>query len=75
MKPTIRDLTLDECEALVAKHPKAKRIAIVNFCSSMGGQTAMEASLNLGSDQQAYRWNDETRYAIKEGIRLAEKSL
>lgn len=48
-----------------------KKIAVENFlCSLSSEDTAMGASINLGSDARAYGWNAATVAAIKKGIKL-----
>lgn len=69
----MRSLTTSEIETILFKNPKAKRIAVLNFLSTIGNNdTALGASMNLGSDAQVYQWNAQTVRAIKQGIELAK---
>ena len=55
---------LEYVDLAMAKFPKAKRIAVMNF--SIGyNEMSMEASMNLDMDAQMYRWNSDTVKAIK----------
>lgn len=45
-----------------------KKIAVLNFLSTLGNMTQQEAMGNLEYDAFLYRWNDETKAAIWTGI-------
>lgn len=72
IKMVLRNLTEAELATLTA-NPKVRRIAVENFCGSMGGLTAAEAGMNLSADAASYKWNAPTRAAIERGIRMGAK--
>ena len=53
----------------LASKPKVKRIAVVNFLSSVSAnESKLYADMNLSADARSYKWNAETVRAIKTGI-------
>lgn len=70
----LRDLTGAEVEKF-ASLPKVKRIAVENFLSSLKGMSQYEAEMNLAMDAKSYKWSRETVKAIKDGIKLAARSV
>jgi len=70
----LRKLDNDEIERLANK-PGVKKIAVENFLMTVdNNDNAMYAGMNLGEDAKSYKWNAATVSAIKEGIRLADRS-
>jgi hypothetical protein len=66
-----RKLTNQEIDAL-ASRPSVRRIAVENFLISVDlEQPFEEHMLNAGNDAVSYGWNEATRYAIEDGLRLA----
>jgi hypothetical protein len=47
------------------KYPKAKKIAVENFCMSYD-KLDVVASINLQQDAKLYKWNNDTINAIKD---------
>jgi len=70
----LRKLDNDEIERLANK-PGVRKIAVENFLMTVdNNDNAMYANMNLGEDAKSYKWNAATVSAIKEGIRLADRS-
>jgi hypothetical protein len=69
----MRTLTIEEIREL-ANRKNVRKIAVENFLMSLGGQTSMDALLNLEMDARLYKWNNETMVAIHDGILLADRS-
>jgi hypothetical protein len=68
----LRSLTDNEIAKLTTD-PSVKKIAVENFCGTMGGQTLGEATMNLQADAKAYKWNAKTVSAIRKGISMGNK--
>lgn len=67
----MRKLTSEEIEEF-ANRPNVKKVAVENFLMKMGTDiTLITAMGNLGFDTKSYEWNQETIYAIADGILLA----
>ena len=67
----MRNLTSEEIEKF-ASRKGVKRIAVVNFLSTMGDND-FYARGNLSMDAGLYKWNAATYKAISAGITLASK--
>jgi hypothetical protein len=59
-------------EAVLKKYPKAKRIAVMNFVCT-APDDPMANSYNLNMDAGLYKWNGDTRNAIREALRQLNK--
>jgi len=60
---------------LMVKHPKARRIAVSNFVSSVDLKApVMETNLNLEADAACYCWNQSTVMAIREGVQARREA-
>ena len=59
----MRTLTAQEIEGIINKNPKAKRISVENFLTTMGDSRDV-AMANLGYDTKSYKWNIATVRAI-----------
>ena len=66
----MRTLTAQEIEGIINKNPKAKRISVENFLTTMGDSRDV-AMANLGYDTKSYKWNTATVRAIAQGIKIA----
>lgn len=51
-----------------------RAIAVENFLSTCGGNTHLEAHMNLEADARAYGWNDATYAAISKGLSMMRSS-
>ena len=51
-------------EQALTKYPKAKRMAVENFCFS-APSNQMDNSLNLNEDARMYAWKSDTTNAIR----------
>jgi len=58
--------------AALKKYPKAKTIAVENFCVS-APDDHMANSINLNADARSYKWNAHTVNAIKYVLRAENK--
>lgn len=65
-------ITHEKIEELGAR-PGVRRIAVVNFLSTLGDMTYEEAKMNLEMDAQSYRWDNATVGAIWDGLLAARK--
>jgi len=63
------ELTIQQIEEL-ASRPDVRRIAVENFLMSLDDLTHAEAVANLHLDAGLYKWNSQTKKAIREGIKL-----
>lgn len=52
----------------LASRKGVKRLAVENFLCSLYGISRLEAVLNLEQDARSYRWNTQTKAAIRKGI-------
>lgn len=69
----MRNLTKTEIEKL-ANRKGAKRIAVENFLSTLGGAGSKGGEIaNMYADASVYRWNSVTQNAILAGINKAYK--
>ena len=73
MTDTLRSLTSAEIEEIMAKYPKARRIAVCNFLSSLGGSILLHAEGNLYNDSKVFGWKKDTISAIRAGFQVAKK--
>jgi hypothetical protein len=62
------DLAKAIIEKVLEKHPKAKRIAVLNFLCTSIGYDYDDQIRNLYLDASLYRWNSETVSAIRQGL-------
>jgi len=70
----MRNLTFEEIDALLRKYPKARKIAVEDFLSTVAAfQTKSNALANARKDTLLYGWNAQTVQAIWEGISTAFK--
>jgi len=70
----MRNLTFEEIDALLRKYPKARKIAVEDFLSTVASfQTKSNALANARKDALLYGWNAQTAQAIWEGISTAFK--
>lgn len=59
-------------EAALRRYPKAKRMAVENFCFS-APSNKVENKANLAADARSYPWNNDTINAIKMVLRAEGK--
>lgn len=59
-------------DAACKVYPKAKRIAVENFCVSADNYKFANA-INLKEDARAYKWNTDTVIVIKQVLRQTGK--
>jgi len=52
-----------------AGRPGVKRMAVENFLMSLDDLSEREAKQNLAQDARLYKWNKETKKAIRDGIK------
>lgn len=58
-------------DGIIKKYESKKgfrALPVQNFLSSLGGQSRLAASMNLGQDARDYAWKPSIVSAIKEGI-------
>lgn len=68
-KGAVSSANRDVIIATLAGQPKARRIAVNNFLSSIDMTMPIAFHLmNLEDDAQSYQWNPETVNAIKRGL-------
>lgn len=68
----MKELGMLEIRNVLSRHPRARKIPVENFLSSMG--TSREIAMaNLRQDAYAYAWTTFTTRAIIEGIEIACK--
>ena len=65
----MRNLSSKEINALLQKHPDARKIAVENFLGTITNNgNKFNALQNLQMDAILFGWTFETQRAIKEGI-------
>lgn len=60
----------EKIEEALTKFPKAKRIAVENFCHTCPQVNSMHDNLNLQTDARLYGWHQHTVCAIKQVLDL-----